>query len=115
MHGTLLIGNYSREGFNHPGPAYMYVQAAGQWLFLYVLHLVPTAWNAHVLAVFALNSSFAAMITGVVYGWTRSLRGAAVCLAVLLGCVATEPWILSYDWMPWMYVPAYITFLGRVP
>jgi len=111
MHGTLLIGNYSREGFNHPGPAYMYVQAAGQWLFLYVLHLVPTAWNAHVLAVFALNSAFVAMITCVVYGWTRSLRGEAACLAVLLGCVATEPWILSYDWMPWMYVPAYITFL----
>ena len=111
MHGTLLVGNYSREGFNHPGPAYMYVQAAGQWLFLYVLHLVPTAWNAHVLGVFALNSAFVAMITGVVYGWTRSLRGAAVCLAVLLGCVSAEPWILSYDWMPWMYVPAYLTFL----
>ena len=111
MHGTLLIGNYSREGFNHPGPAYMYVQAAGQWLFLYALHLVPTAWNAHVLAVFALNSSFVAMITGVVYGWTRSLRGAAVCLAVVLGFVATQPSILSLDWMPWMYVPAYIAFL----
>ena len=111
MHGTLLIGNYSREGFNHPGPAYMYAQAAGQWLFFYALHLVPTAWNAHVLAVFALNSAFVATVTGVVYGWTRSLRGTAVCLAVLLGFVATEPWILSYDWMPWMYVPTYIAFL----
>jgi hypothetical protein len=89
----------------------MYVQAAGQWLFLYALHVVPTAWNAHVLAVFALNSAFVAMVTGVAYGWTRSLRGAAVCLAVLLGFVATEPSILSLDWMPWMYVPAYITFL----
>jgi hypothetical protein len=111
VHGSLLIGNYSREGFNHPGPAYMYVQAAGQWLFLYALHVVPTAWNAHVLAVFTLNSAFVAMITGVVYGWTRSLRGAAVCLAVVLGFIATQPWILSLDWMPWMYVPAYITFL----
>jgi hypothetical protein len=111
MHGRLLIGNYSREGFNHLGPAYMYVQAAGQWLFLYALHLVPTAWNAHVLAVFTMNSAFVAMVTGVVYGWTRSLRGTAVCLAVVLGFVATEPSILSLDWMPWMYVPAYITFL----
>ena len=41
MHGTLLIGNYSREGFNHPGPAYMYVQAAGQWLFLYCCTWCP--------------------------------------------------------------------------
>lgn len=111
MHGRLLIGNYSREGFNHPGPGYMYVQAAGQWFFFYALGLVPTAWNAHILAVFALNSAFVAMITGVVYGWTRSLRGAAVCLAVLLGFIATEPQILSLDWMPWMYVPAYIAFL----
>src|ERR1700732_268276 len=37
MHGTLLIGNYSREASPPPGPAYMYVQAAGQWLFLYLL------------------------------------------------------------------------------
>jgi hypothetical protein len=111
MHFTLLIGNYSREGFNHPGPAYMYVQAAGQWLFQDVLHIVPTAWNAHVLAVFALNSARVSMITGVIYGWMRSLRGAATCLAVVLGFVATEPWILSYDWMPWMYVPPYIAFL----
>ena len=111
MHGTLLIGDYSREGFNHPGPAYMYVQAAGQWLFFYALHLVPTAWNAHVLAVFVLNSAFVAMVTGMVYGWTRSLRGAGVALAVLLGFVATEPLILSLDWMAWMYVPTYIAFL----
>jgi hypothetical protein len=111
MHGTLLTGNYSREGFNHPGPAYMYVQAAGQWLFFYALRLVPTAWNAHVLALFVLNSTFVALVTGTVYGWTRSLRGAAVTLAVLLGFVATEPQILSLDWMPWMYVPAYIAFL----
>jgi len=111
MHGTLLIGNYSREHFNHPGPAYMYVQAAGQWLFFYALHLVPTAWNAHVLAVFVLNSAEVAMTTGIIYGWTRSLRGAAVCLAVLLGFVATQPLILSLDWMPWMYVPTYIVFL----
>src|SRR5579859_5282181 len=111
MHFTLLIGNYSREGFNHPGPAYMYVQAAGQWLFQYALRIVPAAWNAHVLAVFALNSAWVSMITGVVYGWTRSLRGAAACLAVVLGLVATEPWILSYDWMPWLYVPAYLAFL----
>jgi hypothetical protein len=109
-HLTLLVGNYSRVRFNHPGPAYMYVQALGEWLLADLLHLVPTAWNAHVLAVFALNSAFVAMMAAVVYGWTRSLRGAVVGVAVVLACVATEPWILSYDWMTWMYVPAYIAF-----
>src|ERR1700722_7689382 len=111
MHGTLLVGNYSREGFNHPGPAYMYVQAAGQWLFFYALHLVPTAWNAHVLALFVLNSTFVALVRGVVRGCTRPLGAAAVTFACLLGFVASQPQIFSLDWMPWMYVPAYISFL----
>jgi len=30
---------------------------------------------------------------------------------VVLGFIATEPSILSLDWMPWMYVPAYIAFV----
>jgi hypothetical protein len=70
MHGTLFVGNYSRAGFNHPGP---HSGTGGrQWLLLYVLHLVPAAWNANVLAVLTLNSAFVAMVTGVVYDWTRS-------------------------------------------
>ena len=84
-HFTLLVGNYSRERFNHPGPAFMYVQAFGEYLFQNALHVVPTAWNAHMLAVFALDSGFVALAVGVVYGWTRSLRGAAACFAVFTG------------------------------
>ncbi len=110
-HFTLLVGDYSKERFNHPGPAYLYVQAFGEWLFRDVGHLVPTAWNAHVLAVFVLNSFFVAATVAVVYGWTRSVRGAAACLAAVLGFIATEPLILSFDWMEWMYVPTYIAFL----
>src|ERR1700757_854208 len=60
-HFTLLVGNYSREHFNHPGPAYMYVQAIGGYLFQNALHLVPTAWNAHMLSVFALDCAFVAL------------------------------------------------------
>ena len=40
---TLLVGNYSREKFNHPGPAFLYVQSWGESLFWSVLHVVPTA------------------------------------------------------------------------
>jgi hypothetical protein len=110
-HFTLLVGDYSKERFNHPGPAYLYVQALGEWLFSDVTHLVPAAWNAHVLSVFVLNSFFVTAAVAVVYGWTRSVRGAAACLAVVLGFIATEPLILSFDWMEWMYVPTYIAFV----
>src|ERR1700693_4966754 len=27
---TLLVGNYSRERFNHPGPAFLYAQSWGE-------------------------------------------------------------------------------------
>jgi hypothetical protein len=108
---TLLVGNYSRERFNHPGPAYMYVQALGEYLFQNALHLVPTAWNAHMLSVFALDCAFVSLAVGIVYGWTRSLRGAGACLAVFAGFVIAYPPILNSDWMPYMYVLAYMVFL----
>ena len=61
-HFTLLVGNYSRDHFHHPGPAYMYVKAAGESLFWVWLHVVPTAWNGQLLAIYALNSLFVALV-----------------------------------------------------
>jgi hypothetical protein len=110
-HFTLLIGSYSREGFNHPGPAYMYVQALGEYLFLNALHVVPTAWNAHVLAVFVLDSAFLGLAVLIVYGWTRSLAGAAATFAVLIGLAVVYPPVVNSDWMPYLYVPTYVVFL----
>jgi hypothetical protein len=110
-HFTLLVGNYSRERFNHPGPAFMYVQALGEYLFQNALHLAPTAWNAHMLSVFALDCAFVALAVGVVYGWTRSLWGAAACFAVFAGFAIAYPQIVNSDWMPHMYVLPYMVFI----
>jgi hypothetical protein len=118
-HFTLLIGNYSREGFNHPGPAYMYVQAAGEWLLRDTLHVVPTAWNAHMLSVFALNCAFIGLAVLVVYGWTPVMKGgtrpglgpASAAFAVIVAFVIWYPWLVNSDWMPNMYVLPYVVFL----
>ncbi len=110
-HFTLLVGNYSRDHLHHPGPAYMYVKAAGEVLFWAWLHVVPTAWNGQLLAVYALTSLFVGLVAGVSYGWTGSLRGAAVCFAAVLVLAAVHPAVLSSDWMPYLYVLAYIAFL----
>ncbi|MBV9857459.1 MAG: hypothetical protein JOY82_23550 [Streptosporangiaceae bacterium] len=107
---TLLVGNYSREGFNHPGPAYMYAQAAGQTLFT-LIRLVPTAWNGQLLTVYAMNSGFFALAAGVVYGWTRSLRAVLASVAVAAAFGVAYPAILSSNWMPDMYVVPYFTFV----
>ena len=111
-HFTLLVGNYSRDHFHHPGPAYMYVQAAGESLFWARLHLVPTAWNGQLLATYALTSLFLALVVAVGYGWTRSLRGAAACFALVTALAAVHPGVLSTDWMPYMYVAAYVAFIA---
>lgn len=108
---TLLVGNYSRERFHHPGPAYMYLQAWGEYLFRDALHVVPTAWNAHMLSVFALNSAFVALAAGIGYGWTRSLRGAVACFAVFTAFAVAYPPIVNSDWMPYMYVVPYMVFV----
>jgi hypothetical protein len=107
----LLVGNYSRLGFNHPGPAYLYVQAWGEELWYDLLHAVPTPWNGHMLAVYALYSAFVALAVAVVYGWTRSVPAAAGCLAAIAVIAAIHPMILSSDWMPYLYVLPFALFV----
>jgi hypothetical protein len=89
----------------------MYVKAAGESLFWAWLHVVPTAWNGQLLAVYALNGMFMAVAAGVGYGWNGSLRGAAACLAAVVAFASVHPALLSSDWMPYLYVAAYIAFL----
>jgi hypothetical protein len=107
---TLLVGNYSREHFNHPGPAFLYVQAWGESFFYDLLHAVPTPWNGQLIALYALNALFAASVVAVGYGWSKSVRGGAAALAVVALYGALHPSMFSSDWMPYVYVPAYFAF-----
>lgn len=111
---SLLVGNYSREGFNHPGPAFLYVQSWGEDVFWAALRVVPTAWNGQLIALYALNALFAALVAGTFYGWTRSPAGAltGVAATALLG--ALHPAAFSSDWMPYVYVPAFLAFLTAI-
>jgi hypothetical protein len=111
---TLLVGHYSRYHFNHPGPAFLYVQAWGESLFYDALHVVPTPWNGQLIALYALNALFAASVVAVGYGWTRSIGGAAVTLAVVALFGALHPAMFSSDWMPYVLVPAYVAFLVAI-
>jgi hypothetical protein len=121
MHFTLLHGNYSLEGFFHPGPAYLYVMAAGQWLFRDVLHLVPTPWNGQLIAILLLNSAEVATVAWIVYRWAGSAWAAAVAVALIIGLAAAVdvgvPAVINRDilganWMPDMYVPTFLAFVA---
>ena len=111
---TLLVGHYSREHFNEPGPAFLYVQAWGESVFYDALHLVPTPWNGQLIGLYTLNALLAASVVAVGYGWTRSLRGAAATLAVVALFAALYPPMLSSDWMPYVFVPAYFAFVVAI-
>jgi hypothetical protein len=107
----LLVGHYSREGFFHPGPAYLYVQAAGQWLFRDVLHAVPTPWNGQLLAVFAFSAIFTGFAVMIVYGWTRSLVAAAITFAVICTMFGFHALAPVSGWPPDMFVITWVVFL----
>ena len=110
---ALLVGNYSREKFNHPGPAFLYVQAWGEDLFYALLRVVPAAWNGEVVGLYLLSSFFAACV--VVVGWRwGGMRTGLVTLGVVGLCGALHPSVFSSDWMPYEYVPAYLAFLVSV-
>ena len=71
-HFTLLFGNYSRQGFRHPGPADFYVQAAGESLFRDVLRIVPAPWNGQLLAILILNAALLAGVVTIFRSWLPS-------------------------------------------
>jgi hypothetical protein len=119
-HFTLLHGNYSREGFFHPGPAYLYLMAAGQWLFHDTTHLVPTPWNGQLIAILLLNSALVATVAWIAGGWAASAWAAVAVTAAVLGWAAAlslgipaalNPEILASNWMPDVYVPTFLAFL----
>src|SRR3984885_1147505 len=111
---TLLVGHYSREHFNEPGPAFLYVQAWGESVFYDVLHVVPTPWNGQLIALYGLNALLAASVVAVGYGWTRSIGGAAAALAAVALLGALHPSAFSSDWMPYVFVPAYLAFVVAI-
>lgn len=48
---ALFKGNYSRVGFNHPGPAILYVLMAGELVLHDWLHLAPTPFSGQLMAI----------------------------------------------------------------
>jgi hypothetical protein len=111
---TLLVGIYSRTHLNHPGPAFLYPRAWGEQLFWAATRWVPTAVDGQLIAVYALNGVFAAFAVAIAYGWTRRVRGAVACLAVVFIFAYLHPPAFSSDWLSYCYVPVYFAFLIAV-
>ena len=108
---TLLVGNHSRVGFYHPGPANSYIRAGGEGLFYHVLHIVPAPWNAQVLTIFLLNCVLFATAVWIIDSWAHSRMVLIGVLAVAMGFIALHPYILDSPWMPNVYITPFLLLL----
>lgn len=110
-HFGLLVGNYSRQGFSHPGPGYFYVEGFGEAFFYDLLGIVPTPWNGQILALYVLNAAFLATVALIVARWSDSWLTATTALLALVVLISLQPHIVNNAWMPYVYVPSFLLFL----
>jgi hypothetical protein len=110
--GAEIYGNYSRWEFNHPGPAFFYVYAAGEYLFHDWLGLVPTPHNAHLLASLAVQVTCFALALALVELWVGS--GAFLALALLGGLwhFGLARGSLNSIWPPYVLLMPFLCFLA---
>jgi hypothetical protein len=110
-HFHLLVGNYSRLGFWHPGPAFFYVQAFGEWFWHDLLGAVPSPWNGQVLALLALNAALIAAALAVLAGWSRSWPAVGLAAAVALGVLAAHGQLVATPWTPYLCFAPFLLLL----
>ncbi|MEV6769914.1 hypothetical protein AB0N05_14935 [Nocardia sp. NPDC051030] len=113
-HFELLVGNYSRVGFHHPGPGFVYVHAFGEWLFYDVLHLVPTPWNGQAVAVLLLNATMLALVLSIVHTWYPSWSLVAGLGGASLLFVSTQRELISGHWFAYLYFAPFLVLLVAV-
>jgi hypothetical protein len=110
LHLDQLVGNYSRVGFHHPGPAYFYILAAGQFVFHDAMHMVSGPYNGQLLALVVLAAIVLAFATRIVYRLTGSVLAAATAFALLFWYSAANH-MIGDNWFPFLYMPAFLLML----
>ena len=111
-HFRLLLGNYSRVGFNHPGPAILYVLAAGEFAFYDLLGWVHSPVAGQMLGMFIYNSFWLSLSY---YLLTRMGIEKLVALLsiVVFICVSAlfNNGTFNFLWFPYLYVMPFACFL----
>lgn len=101
---SLWVGNYSRVGFNHPGPAILYVLAAGEAVFHDWLGIVPSPFSGQLVGVALYNAGWITLLGVLFARMLGEYRLALVATAsFVLFSAACEPRFLSGAWFPYLY------------
>jgi hypothetical protein len=107
----LLVGNYSRVGFNHPGPAILYVLALGEWLFHDCLGIVKAPFAGQIIGEGAYSSFWIVMLATLLVRMYRSIAIAGVALILMLAATVFFDYnIITGLWFPHLYYFPFATF-----
>lgn len=109
---ALIYGHYSRVGFNHPGPALLYVLAWGEMLFHDWLRLVPSPFSGQLLALDLFEAAWLTAIVALVRRMTGRPMPALLFVAVMLLVFAwSDRAIVGGMWFPHLFVLPYAALL----
>ena len=111
-HFQELHGNYSRWGFHHPGPAFFYVYALGEFVFYDVTHVAPAPRNAHIYAGTLLQLAFYATALALLARQSRQPL-LVIALALALGALHYQhvPRVLYSVWPPDVLLMPFLCFV----
>src|SRR5262249_13589629 len=107
----LFKGNYSRIGFNHPGPAILYVLALGELLFYDWTGIAPSPFAGQLLAI-AFYSAFWITLAGAFFKrFSRSYLTTALLLTTFLSVTAFSQYqVFAGAWFPHLYYFPFAVF-----
>jgi hypothetical protein len=108
----LLTGHYSFHGFNHPGPALLYVLALGELVFFDVLHWVSSAYSGQLIAVALYNAFWMMLLLTLLNKIFYSMHLSVLILSLFLICAALiEPKFYYNPWPPYLLFFPFSVFL----
>ncbi len=118
-HFEELYGNYSRWEFNHPGPAFFYVYAAGEAVCHRLLAVCPAPGNAHIFTSMLVQVFFYSLALAVLTAhlpWRAFLPLALLAGAFQFGAIsaaiAPSPGPFMSIWPPWVLLMPALCFLA---
>ncbi|MGR3906885.1 hypothetical protein Q3A80_07530 [Burkholderia sp. SR8] len=111
-HFDLFVGNYSRVGFYHPGPAILYVLAFGELFFYDWTHLLPSPFSGQMVSVILYNAGWITIIFRMLRKIADSTRSASLMMAVFVCVVAQQNFqFFAGMWFPELYFFPFATAL----
>lgn len=105
-----IYGNYSRWGFNHPGPFFFYAYSFGETLFLHWFKLVQSPDQAHVLIGIIIQSACLAWAAAEFARLTRFIN-IVVFVAVAAFVLPHTQVALSSIWPPHVLFGPYFALI----